>query len=118
MSNNLDYIIHPNKKFIKNKFFGKANIEHFYEGPQGVTGEMGMRGLKGDRGLRGSEGPAGPPGPAGKGFKEEDIAPRTRHDTPSSCLGDFKGKISNPGHSPLCIAVTSQPQRSRLAATS
>ena len=89
MSNNLDYIIHPNKELIKNKFFGKSNIEHFYEGPQGNEGEMGLRGLKGDRGLRGSEGPAGPPGPAGKGFTEDDIAPRTLW-----CLDDSQCQTS------------------------
>lgn len=97
MSNNLDYLIHPNKNFIKDNFFKKSNIEHFYEGPQGIQGEVGNRGLIGDRGLRGSEGPPGPPGPQGDGLGEPDIAPRTmwcvndnQCDTPKDITARFR----------------------------
>ena len=97
MSNNLDYLIHPNKNFVKDNFFGKSNIEHFYEGPQGIQGEIGVRGLRGDRGLRGSEGPPGPPGPQGDGLGEPDIAPRTmwcmndsQCDTPKDITARFR----------------------------
>ena len=85
MSNNLDFLLHPNKEFIKNNFFDSTHIEHFYGGPMGQPGEMGVRGLRGDRGLRGSEGPAGPPGPPGTGLGESDIAPKTLW-----CLDDTK----------------------------
>ena len=60
MSNNLDYLIHPDKKNIINNFFNQKKIETFFEGQQGEQGELGLRGLRGDRGIRGSEGPAGP----------------------------------------------------------
>ena len=78
MSNNLDYLIHPDKKNIINNFFNERQItEPFFEGPQGDQGESGMRGLRGDRGIRGSEGPAGPEGPAGDGLTEGDMISKT-----------------------------------------
>jgi len=78
MSNNLDYLIHPDKKNIINNFFNERQItEPFFEGPQGDQGESGMRGLRGDRGIRGSEGPAGPEGPSGDGLTEGDMISKT-----------------------------------------
>lgn len=77
--NNKDFILHPNKDLITNNFFNEKNknIEPFFEGPQGFSGEVGMRGLRGDRGIRGSEGPAGPAGPAGEGLGEADLMARS-----------------------------------------
>ena len=77
MSNNKDYILHPNKDLIINNFFNEKTIEHFFEGPPGYTGESGQRGARGDRGIRGSEGPAGPPGPSGQGLNESDLMARS-----------------------------------------
>lgn len=79
MSNNLDYLIHPDKKNIIKNFFNEKinNVEHFFEGPQGYQGEAGMRGNRGDRGIRGSEGPAGPSGPPGEGLSEADMISKT-----------------------------------------
>jgi len=78
MSNNLDYLIHPDKKNIINNFFNERQItEPFFEGPQGDQGDLGMRGLRGDRGIRGSEGPAGPEGPSGEGLTEGDMIAKT-----------------------------------------
>jgi len=83
MSNNLDFILHPNKENIMKNFFNEnnlelnQNIEHFFEGPQGELGEAGIRGLRGDRGLRGSEGPAGIEGPPGEGITESELISRS-----------------------------------------
>jgi len=78
MSNNLDYLIHPDKKNIINNFFNERQLtEPFFEGAQGDPGDLGMRGLRGDRGIRGSEGPAGPEGPSGEGLTEGDMIAKT-----------------------------------------
>ena len=51
-----------------------------------------------------------------KGIIEiELIAPRTRHDTPPSCQGNFRGKHPILNVVLLCIAVISQPHRCRIA---
>ena len=52
MSNNINYLLHPDKNYV---------IENFFEGPRGYEGEAGPKGLSGDRGIRGSPGAAGPP---------------------------------------------------------
>ena len=97
MSNNLDYLIHPDKKNIINNFFNQKKIETFFEGPQGEQGELGLRGLRGDRGIRGSEGPAGPIGPAGEGISEADMISKTlwcvsenQCETPKNIIGRFR----------------------------
>ena len=64
MSNNINYLLHPDKNYV---------IENFFEGPRGYEGEAGPKGLSGDRGIRGSPGAAGPPGPPGPGLTEADM---------------------------------------------
>ena len=98
MSNNNDYILHPNKDFIINNFFNEKTVEHFFEGPPGYTGESGARGDRGDRGIRGSEGPAGPVGPAGEGLNESDLMARSlwcvtenQCQTPKNIVARFRG---------------------------
>jgi len=98
MSNNNDYILHPNKDLIINNFFNEKTVEHFFEGPPGYTGESGARGDRGDRGIRGSEGPAGPVGPAGEGLNESDLMARSlwcvtenQCQTPKNIVARFRG---------------------------
>jgi hypothetical protein len=98
MSNNNDYILHPNKDLIIKNFFNEKTVEHFFEGPPGYTGESGARGDRGDRGIRGSEGPAGPVGPAGEGLNESDLMARSlwcvtenQCQTPKNIVARFRG---------------------------
>jgi len=101
MSNNKDYILHPNKDLIINNFFNEKTIEHFFEGPPGYTGESGQRGARGDRGIRGSEGPAGPAGPEGQGLNESDLMARSlwcvtenQCQTPKNIVARFRGNTT------------------------